>query len=178
MPYEGDSPVEAWEYWFDEPPTDGVLAGLKQCARTHSAAEIIEAIEIAGMKRPLITQDQKRLEYMSGVLRRKALQKIDPERALEETKIDALRLRWRKKDAGPWMAERAEVREWLHWLDQRELNVLMGIADEWSDFERLTGEIVERRRCEQRSATEDLTAEINAAAAKLQLIPGGPRRGT
>jgi hypothetical protein len=48
MPYHGDSPVEAWEYWFDEPPSQAVCSSLERLGKKHPAATIIEAIEITG----------------------------------------------------------------------------------------------------------------------------------
>jgi hypothetical protein len=86
MPYHGDSPTEAWEYWFDEPPSEIVQSSLERFAKNHAAAAIIEAIEITSDK-AAITTEAVRLRYIKGILDRKLLAAVAPKRAEEERQI-------------------------------------------------------------------------------------------
>jgi hypothetical protein len=50
MPYRGDSPAEAWEYWFDEPSSETVRLALELHSNNQPADTIIEAMEITSDK--------------------------------------------------------------------------------------------------------------------------------
>ena len=100
MAYRGDSPVEAWEYWFDEPPSEAVQVALERHSKNHSAATIIEAIEITSDKLN-ITVETSRLQYLHGVLRRKVLESVDPERAERERQIAIVQNCWVERYAHP-----------------------------------------------------------------------------
>src|SRR5438876_6526572 len=97
MPYHGDSPAEAWEYWFDGPPSDTVRLALERHSKDHPAATIIEAIEITSDKLD-ITAETSRLQYLNGVIRRKVLESVDPERAEQERKIAIIQRCWNKSN--------------------------------------------------------------------------------
>lgn len=170
MPYEGDSPAEAWEYWFDEPPSETVKRCLAHRRTRYGDAELLDAIEITGMRVPMIEGEDNRLMYVSGVLRRKTLSKIDPERATEETTIDVLRRQWLSRELGDWEATREEVREWLRWLKQSEIALLIRVSDTWDDFAELIRKVVHRRREESGPAdTAMLVIEIAEAVRRVAL---------
>jgi hypothetical protein len=72
MAYEGNSLDEAWEFWFDEAPSEDVRKVLAARLRQHSLDDVLDALRITSTK-PQIIDQTNRLKYMSGVLRKKAL---------------------------------------------------------------------------------------------------------
>jgi hypothetical protein len=139
MPYRGESPVEAWEFWFDEPPSAAVSSSLEQLRRDYVATSIIEAIEITGNKLD-ITDEVARLQYVKGVLRRKVLQAVAPERAELEAQIDRVLKSWYKTSLGRWPLNRKSVAKWL------EIQTLMHVAHNWRDFKSELDQAIETRQ--------------------------------
>ena len=122
MPCRGDSPVEAWGFWFDEPTPQEACSSLERFAETHAAATIIEAIEITGQKIGLTTETV-RLQYINGILRRKVLESVAPERAEAERHIDSILVSWSKANLGTWPLNRKKVSYWHQYCKVEEIPV-------------------------------------------------------
>ncbi len=113
MPYIGDSPVEAWQYWFDEPPSEKVRKHLENRGKTHSAATIIEAIELTSDRLlNKTTAEAQRLQYLCGILRQKVLASVDPKMAERQHQINIVQQwmnrkfgnrRWNKEAFDCWL---------------------------------------------------------------------------
>lgn len=175
MPYEGDSPFEAWEYWFDAPPSETVKTCLNERVGKYSARAVVEAIQITGAKALVITGETERLQYLSGVLRRKELEAILPaELVADERKIDIVRKAWREQNFSFPLSRKqaldllslASVEDlcalikismsWtsLKWLlhavqsgmEVREIRALHRHADTWTEFRSLVDEVVSKRQ--------------------------------
>jgi hypothetical protein len=145
MPYRGVSPVEAWEYWLDEPPSEVVCARLNRLLKDHITANIIEAIEITS-NRMDITEEKRRLQYINGILQRKVLQTVAPERAEKERQIDVVELLWKKSNLGSWPLSRLKIAYWLQYCTVEEIKALMGVAYSWSDLRNEIDHIIEGRQ--------------------------------
>jgi hypothetical protein len=145
MPFRGDSPVEAWEYWFDEPPSEAVRLSLERHSKNHAAATIIESIEITSDKLD-ITAETSRLQYLNGVLRRKVLQSVDPERAEQERQIAIVQRCWDRSNLGCWPLSKRKIVYWLEHCTVEEIKVVMSVADGWSDLRDEMDRIIERRQ--------------------------------
>ena len=161
MPYRGDSPVEAWEYWFDEPPSEGVRSSLEQCGNDYAAtaATIIEAIVITG-KRTDITDEAARIQYVKGILRRKLLHAMAPARAEEVTQIDSLQWSWNKKGVWSWPLDRKKASFWLQYCSVAEIKELMRIARSWTDFKEQLNQIIESRQPTKTETETETETEI------------------
>ena len=151
MPYQGDSPVEAWEYWFDQPPSEVVRSSLEQFGKKHDAKAIVEAIAITADK-PSITVDANRIKYVGGVLDRMRLRAVSPERAEEEHQIDMLQRFWIKHGHGfptyRWnggrrvrvetrnfdKSHRATAATWFRFCTLEEIEAVVRVARSWDDL--------------------------------------------
>jgi hypothetical protein len=177
MPYEGDSPFEAWEYWFDNPPSESVHSALTQCAKTHSAPDMIEAIRVAGMKFPMLENDEQRLRYMMGVLRRTALERIAPELAEEERQLDSICKYWEKKGISEWPLYRNRVRGWLRYVDPEGIKAVIHISRGWRDFHSQMDEIIANTpKYQHEQAEAEAKAQVEAAAEAARELTVVPRR--
>ena len=181
MPYNGDSPAEAWEYWFDEAPTDEVNICLAQRSKAYSSRAVIEAIAITGSRLPLIEGEKNRLQYMSGVLRRNALREIDRERAEEEDNIDRIVKYWEKEPVSPFVPTRRQIRGWLQYLSAESIKSVIHHAASWRDFkEVIDGAIAKTAKYQEEVAEEEARAKAEEAAqaerAKLAVVPVRRRR--
>jgi hypothetical protein len=146
MPYRGDSPVEAWEYWFDKPPSETVQLALERHSKNHpAAATIIEAIEITSDKLD-ITDETKRLQYLNGVLRRKVLESVDPDCAEQERQIAIIRRAWDKSNLGFWPLSKRKILYWLEYCNVEEIKAIMRVAESWSDLGDEIERVIERRQ--------------------------------
>jgi hypothetical protein len=180
MPYEGDSPTEAWQYWFDEPPSNEVCLSLIQGCKQHSIADVLEAIAVAGMKFPMLENNEQRVKYMRAVLRRKALERVAPELAEEERQADNVCWYWRRKEISEWPLYRNKVRAWLRYVDAEGIKAVIHISKSWRDFHDKMDEILAQHPqviAEARAAEEAARAEEAAIAAKkLMVVPRRRRR--
>ena len=137
--------MEAWKYWFDEPPSETVRLFLERHSENHSAATIIEAIEITSDKLD-ITAETSRLQYLNGVLRRKVLESVDPERPEQERQIAIIRRCWNKSNLGYWPLSKRKIIYWLGHCTVEEIKAVMSVADSWSDLRDEMDRIIERRQ--------------------------------
>jgi hypothetical protein len=145
MPYRGDSPLEAWKFWFDVPPSRAVLANLEHLAKDRPAALLVEAIEVTGQWLD-ITEDAAQLSYIAGILRRKALEAVAPERAEEERNIDVIRKYWDKTKIEARPLSRPMIANWLQYLTAEELKALMSVARSEQDLEEQIANSIEKRK--------------------------------
>lgn len=136
MPYVGDSPVDAWEFWFDEKPSDAVVLCLIQRVKTYSTDAVLEAIEITGARAQVIADETARLQYLSGVLRRKELEAILPDAAAEERVIDLVRKCWTTKRHFTFPLSRKQAREWLSFASAQDLCALIEISHGWMSLKQ------------------------------------------
>ena len=153
MPFTGDDPVLAWEYWFDEPPSESVLLALEHRGKDHASATIIEAIEIAS-KKTHITDEIERLKYVTGILRRKTLEAASPQLAERERPIDVVLIAWKHSGIGTWPISRQRVAGWIEYCTAEEVKALLKAARNWSDFRSQIEDLVERRQAEAMKAQE------------------------
>jgi len=138
--------VEAWEFWFDEPPSATACASLAVLAKTHSAVAIIEAIEITSSFRwKTITDEASRLAYINGILKRKLLESVAPGRAEEEFQIDRIQTAWKKLGLYTWPINRAKVAYWLKYCTSAEILAVMNVSRDWRDFRTEMDQIVARQ---------------------------------
>jgi hypothetical protein len=174
MPYEGNSPFESWEYWFDVPPSDSVRASLMQRVKQHGAPEVIEAIAVAGMKFPMLETDDSRLRYVTGVLRRTALERVAPERAEEEYRLDTICRYWDKKGVSEWPLYRNKVRRWLQYVDTEGIKAVIHVSSSWRDFHSQIDEIIAKTpKYQQEQAEAEAKTRADAAdetARKLTVV--------
>src|SRR5438552_2213923 len=109
------------------------------------AATIIEAIEITSDKLD-ITAETSRLQYLNGVIRRKVLESVDPERAEQERKIAIIQRCWNKSNLGYWPVSKRKILYWLEHFTAEEIKAVMSVADSWSDLRDEMDRVIERRR--------------------------------
>lgn len=184
MPYNGNSPVDAWEYWFDEPPSVEVEKQLRSRVKASSVEAVLEAIEITWRKSE-ITSELNRIKYVCGVLRRKALADIAPERVELERSVQRIQAYWRAvRDAGYPLNDR-HVRYWLEYISEAGIKAVICDTSTWHEFKDLMAQIVERTAKYQQEQAEEKAkaeaeAEAEAAAARaraaLALVPSRRRR--
>jgi hypothetical protein len=177
MPYRGDSPTEAWEYFFDETPSETACSSLERFAKNHVPVTIIEAIRITYDKRT-VTSEAARLRYINGVLQRKTLQTVAPERAEEERQIDLLQRFWQKHGTpfqGYWHQgsqlhrndrqyfrkdERAVAASWLRFCTVAEIEAVMSVARSWIDLCDVMGEIEARQARTERRVVKTVFRDL------------------
>lgn len=180
MPYEGDSPAEAWEYWFDEPPNVNVRAWLTQYGLIHSAPDIIEAIGITGM-RFSVEGEESRLRYVGGILRRNSLAKIAPERAEEERQTDIILAYWNKAAISVWPLSRKQVRGWLQYIPSDAIKAAIHTSASWREFKDLIDSSIAKtdkhqQECAEANAKAEAEAKAESARKLMVLLPRGRRR--
>ena len=145
MPYRGDSVLEGWEYWFDEFPSKAACLALEVLGRDYPGTMIVEAMEITCSM--LITEEAARLQYITGILRRKTLESVAPDRADEEHKIDRILRAWKKVfgDRYTTSPSRAMLAEWLQHCTDVEILSVLRVARDWPDFQTEVEKIIETR---------------------------------
>lgn len=119
---------DVWQEQFQQQPSEFVRSSLDKLTKRADISEIIEAIGVTAAKQH-ITTDSNRMKYIGGILRRKRLAAVLPDRAEADRELNSamltLQVYWARETGSTGRLERDEVAEWLKYCTLEEIEAVM-----------------------------------------------------